>query len=155
MARYLEDLVVGAEYRSAGRTITESDIVAFAGISGDFSPLHTDELWVRANTPFRGRIAHGLLVLGISSGLATPGLQELEVVAYLEERRRFTAPTYPGDTIHAVFTVTSARPSASRPGLGVATVEVAVVNQRGETVQAGEDVWLVNRRPPEDDDATA
>ena len=87
---YLEDLAPGAEFRSAGRTVTESDIMAFAGVSGDFNRLHTDEPWVRENTPFRGRIAHGLLVLAMSSGLATPGLDDVEIIAYLEETRRFT-----------------------------------------------------------------
>ena len=93
MPTYLEDLAPGAEFRSAGRTVTESDIMAFAGVSGDFNRLHTDEPWVRENTPFEGRIAHGLLVLAMSSGLATPGLDDVEIIAYLEETRRFTGPT--------------------------------------------------------------
>jgi 3-hydroxybutyryl-CoA dehydratase len=147
MPAYLEDLEPGAEFRSAGRTITESDIMAFAGVSGDFNRLHTDEPWVRDHTPFRGRIAHGLLVLSISSGLATPGLDELEVIAYLEETRRFTGPTYPGDTIHAEWRVTEVRPSSSRPTTGVVTLDVEIRNDRGEAVQSGRDVWLVARRP--------
>jgi len=144
---YLEDLTPGAEFRSAGRTMTESDIMAFAGVSGDFNRLHTDEPWVRENTPFEGRIAHGLLVLAMSSGLATPGLDDVEIIAYLEETRRFTGPTYPGDTIHVRCRIDDARPSGSRPTMGVVSLEVEVRNQRDEVVQSGRDVWLVARRP--------
>lgn len=147
MPTYLEDLEPGAEYRSAGRTVTESDIMAFAGVSGDFNRLHTDEPWVREHTPFDGRIAHGLLVLAISSGLATPGLEDVEIIAYMEESRRFTAPTYPGDTIHAEWRIGEVRPSRSRPGTGVVALDVDVRNHRGEVVQSGRDVWLVAARP--------
>jgi 3-hydroxybutyryl-CoA dehydratase len=144
---YLEDLEPGQRFESVGRTVTEADIANFAGVSGDFYLLHTNEEWVRANTPFEGRIAHGLLVLAISSALKTPVLGELEVIAYLEATRRFTAPTYPGDTIHVVHTIEEARLSKSRPGTGVVSISVYVLNQRGETVQNGRDVSLVAARP--------
>jgi acyl dehydratase len=144
---YLEDLEPGAEYRSAGRTLTESDIMAFAGVSGDFNRLHTDEPWVREHTPFEGRIAHGLLILAIQSGLATPGLDDVEIIAYMEETRRFTGPTYPGDTINAVCRIEEVRPSSSRPTMGVVLLDIEVRNQRDEVVQSGRDVWLVARRP--------
>lgn len=146
---YLEDLEPGVELRSRGRTVTEADIAAFAGVSGDFNPLHTDESWVREHTPFRGRIAHGLLVLAITSGLATPRLDELAVLAYAEVTRKMVGPVYPGDTIHAVYAVASARPSRSRPGSGVATLTVEVRNQDGEIVQTGSDVLIVATRPDE------
>jgi acyl dehydratase len=146
MTTYLEDLAPGREFRSVGRTVTESDIMAFAGVSGDFNRLHTDEPWVRESTPFEGRIAHGLLVLAMVSGLRTPDFDDVEVIAYLEETRRFTGPTYPGDTIHAVWRVESARPSSSRPGMGVLTIAVEVRNDRDEVVQTGTDVLLVSAR---------
>src|SRR5207249_4964556 len=78
-----DQLEIGDTFLSGGRTMTEADIMGFAGLSGDFNPLHTDEEWVTANTPFTRRIAHGLLVLAISSGLRTPGLDGLNIVAYL------------------------------------------------------------------------
>jgi len=143
---YLEDLPVGLEVTTARRTVTESDVMAFAGISGDFNPLHTDELFVRERTPFRGRIAHGLLVLAISSGLQSE-LDRVESVAYLEAQREFVAPTYPGDTIQATWKVEGSRPSRSRPGTGVVRLRVEVINQDGEVVQRGTDVWLVSERP--------
>src|SRR5207248_714142 len=136
----------GLEVTTARRTLTEADVMAFAGISGDFNPLHTDETFVRERTPFRGRIAHGLLVLAISSGLRSE-LVDVESVAYLSAQREFVAPAYPGDTIQAKWNVEESRPSRSRPGTGVVTFRVEVVNQDGEIVQRGTDVWLVAARP--------
>jgi 3-hydroxybutyryl-CoA dehydratase len=147
MMHYLEDLVPGERLVSVGRTVTEADIMAFAGVSGDFNQLHINEQWVRENTPFTGRIAHGLLVLSIASGLRTPGLDNLAVIAYLEETRRFVAPTYPGETIFAEWRIESTRASASRPGTGIVEMAVDVKKTSGETVQHGRDVLLVATRP--------
>lgn len=142
---YLEDIEVGLEMTSARRTITEADIMAFAGLSGDYNPLHTDEIFAREETPFRGRIAHGLLVLSIADGLRNP-FDDWAHLAWLQVQRRFLGPTYPGDTIHAVRRVKEVRPSASRPGTGVVTVNVEVVKQDGEVVQRGTDVLMVAAR---------
>lgn len=149
MTTYLEDFTPGQTFTSVGRTLTEADIMGFAGVSGDFNQLHINEQWVTANTPFKGRIAHGLLVLAISSGLATPGMDDVETIAYLEATRRFVGPTYPGDTIHTVTTVTETRASKSRPGMGVLTTTVEVVNQDGEVVQSGTDAVMITCRPQE------
>jgi len=149
MTLYLEDFTVGQTYRSVGRTVTEADIMSFAGVSGDFNQLHINEQWVTENTPFTGRIAHGLLVLAISSGLATPGMDDVETIAYLEATRKFTGPTYPGDTIHTVTKVVETRPSRSRPGMGVLITTVDVVNQRDEVVQSGTDAVMITCRPAE------
>jgi acyl dehydratase len=146
MTVYFEDLHAGDTFVSAGRTITESDIGAFAGLSGDYNPLHTDETWVRRHTKYRGRIAHGVLVLAISQGLRTPVLDELEVLAFLAVERRFVAPVYPGDTVQAHWGVQSLRPSRSRPQTGVVILEVEVTTQDGTVVQHGTDVDLVGRR---------
>ncbi|MDF5758299.1 MaoC/PaaZ C-terminal domain-containing protein [Spongiactinospora sp. TRM90649] len=141
--RHFGDLTAGETHVSAGRTVTEADIVSFAGLSGDFNPLHTDEQWAAANTPYGGRIAHGLLVLSISSGLRTPGIDELNVLGYLNVERAMVAPTRAGDTIRATQTIAGLRPSRSRPGSGVVTVEVTVADQDGTVVQRGTDVLLV------------
>ncbi|MEU8251452.1 MaoC/PaaZ C-terminal domain-containing protein [Nonomuraea sp. NPDC048916] len=143
MTRYFGDLAVGETHISAGRTVTEADIVAFAGLSGDFNPLHTDAQWVAEHTAYAGRIAHGLLVLAVSSGLRTPGIDELHVLGYLNVERAMVAPTYPGDTIRATQTVTDLRPSRSRPGSGVVTIGVEVARHDGTVVQRGADVLLV------------
>ncbi|MBY4238358.1 MaoC family dehydratase [Rhodococcus fascians] len=125
--------------------MTEADIQSFAGLSGDFNPLHTDQEWVSANTPYRGRIAHGLLVLSMSSGMTTAGLDQLEVLAYMEVQRRMVAPTYPGDTLRVLQTIESMRPSSKQSTAGIVTVNVSVTNQDSAPVQTGYDVLLVRR----------
>jgi 3-hydroxybutyryl-CoA dehydratase len=151
-AIFLEDLEVGREVVTARRTVTEADVAAFAGLSWDVNPLHTDEVFVREHTPFRGRIAHGLLVLSMTSGLRSE-LDDVRSIAFLEVQRRFVAPAYPGDTIHATWRVEETRRSRSRPDAGVVRLSVEVVNQDGEVVQSGTDVWLVAAREHEDGDA--
>jgi 3-hydroxybutyryl-CoA dehydratase len=140
---HFDDLSDGQEFRSSGRTLTEADIMAFAGLSGDFNPLHTDEQWVRANTDFDGRIAHGLLVLAISSGLRTPGIDDWDIRAYLSVERQMVGPAYPGDTLHQHSRISSLRPSRSRPGSGIVIVATSMVNQHDTVVQEGSDTYLV------------
>jgi len=147
LKRYLEDYEIGERLASAGRTITEADIVNFAGLSGDFNQLHIDEEWVRENTPFHGRIAHGMLIAAVSSGIRTRGLDDLEVIAFLEMSRQMKAPVYPDDTIRCEYVVVERRESASRPEAGVLTLDLEVLNQRDEVVQTGREVLLVARTP--------
>lgn len=142
---FLDDLQPGASYTTVRRTITEADIVGFAGLSGDFNPLHTDEVFARDETPFGSRIAHGLLGVSVGSGLRGP-LDDLHVLAFLEVRRRFVAPIYAGDTLHARYTVSSTRRSERNPDRGVVVLGVELVKQDGTTAQMGEDVVLVGVR---------
>jgi 3-hydroxybutyryl-CoA dehydratase len=135
-------IVQGETFTSARRTITEADIMAFAGVSGDFNPLHVDEVFAAQETPFGRRIAHGLLGVAIGSGLRS-GMDDWHLLAFLETRRRFQAPMFAGDTIHIEATVASVRRSASKPDRGVVTVDVRLVNQDGTVVQSGQDVVLV------------
>lgn len=146
MARIsFDDVEVGRRIATLRRTVTEADIVAFAGLSGDFNPLHTDEDWVRERTPFRGRIAHGLLSTAIASGLHSEYAYDWDIVAYLECQRRFQAPVYPGDTLQARYEVVEKRESRSKPETGVVTLAVELVNQDEEVVQSGRDVVLMAR----------
>lgn len=138
-----DQIAVGAEFVSAGRTITESDIVSFAGLSGDFNPLHMDEKWVRENTSFGSRIAHGLLVQSIGEGLACPELGQWKILAFLEVQRKMVAPVYPGDRIEQHYKVTSKRPNTKDPSRGVVELSVLVENQRGEVVQSGYNRYLI------------
>ena len=96
--RYYEEIQIGDHYTSRGRTITEADIVNFSGLTGDWYPLHTDMEYAK-NTVFKQRIAHGMLVLSIGTGLVplTPGFL---VAFYGMEQVRFTNPTFIGDTIY-------------------------------------------------------
>jgi acyl dehydratase len=147
MTVFLDEIEVGAEYVSDSRTVHQTDIARFAELSGDFNPLHVDPDWVQNNTDYNQCIAHGLLMLAIGSGLRCPGLDDWHVLAYLAVDRCMVAPTYPGDTVRAKSVVTDVRPSASRPGSGIVKVEVALVNQDGDTLQSGTDTYLVGARP--------
>jgi acyl dehydratase len=142
---HLEEIEVGASFRTGRRTVTEADIVAFAGVSGDFNPLHTDEIFAREETPFEGRIAHGPLVLSMSYGLGSVR-DEWKILALVECRRRFRAPVYPGDTVWADYEVLETRPSRSRPGTGFVTLGVHIHSDRGHVVQEGRDVVMVASR---------
>lgn len=138
---YFEDFQMGQQIVTAGRTITEADIVAFAGLSGDFNQLHTDAEFAK-HTPFGQRIAHGLLVTAIASGLAAQtGILEGTTIAFREIKEwKFSRPVFIGDTVHVVLEVVGLKP-ARRLGGGVVDIKVDVRNQRDETVMRG--VWAV------------
>jgi len=138
---YYEDIEEGWEVISPGRTMTEADIVNFAGLSGDFNIIHTDAEATKI-TPFGQRIAHGLLGLSIASGLAArnPGAERHRLVAFLGMTWDFRNPVFIGETIY-VKQVVAAKRTISKPGLGIITFDVQVVNQRGELCQEGQ--WKV------------
>ena len=138
---FWEDIEVGAVANSPGRTMTESDIVNFAGLSGDFNVIHTD-VEFSEGTPFGKRIAHGLLGLSIASGLIAraPLAEQHRIMAFLGMTWDFRNPIFIGDTIHVEQTVTEKR-QTKRPGLGIVISSVKVINQRGETCQEGQ--WKV------------
>jgi len=131
-----QPLEVGHSFESAGRTITESDIVNFACLSGDFNRLHVDHEYASA-TPFGQRIAHGLLVLSVLSGLTTQssGYRQLEphVLALIDINCRFPKPTFIGDTIVVRVTVTE-KAGQYRPGKDKVVFRREAINQRGEVV---------------------
>lgn len=143
---YWEEWELGAEFESPGRTVTEADIVAFAGLSGDYNPLHINEEYCR-NTIFGGRIAHGPLVYAIAAGLLFQlHLYDDTLIAFLGfENLKFTKPVKPGDTIHARIKVLEKR-ETSNPDRGVMKRQLHVLNQRGEIVQEGIQAFLLKRK---------
>ncbi len=142
---WFEDFEVGQELATAGRTVTEADIVAFAGLSGDFNPLHVDAEYARG-TPFGERIAHGILGLAMATGLAwQTGFMTGSVEAFLSLEWKFRGPVRIGDTIRARLRVAGTRPMGDSAGLVM--LDVALLNQRDETVQRGQWTILVKRRP--------
>ncbi|HEU5264506.1 MAG TPA: MaoC/PaaZ C-terminal domain-containing protein [Gaiellaceae bacterium] len=143
---YFEDVEVGFRFETPSRTVTEADLVAFAGVSGDFNPLHTDAAFA-AGTIYRERIAHGALVLSFATGLRQRvGLFDGTLLGLLEIRSwRFKAPVRIGDTIRVRNEVTELR-RASKPDRGVMVQRVEVVNQGDEVVNDGEFVMLLKRR---------
>jgi acyl dehydratase len=147
---WFEDFKPGEEHLSPGRTITEADLVNFAGLTGDYSQVHTDEEFCR-KTEFGARIAHGLLGLGIVQGLTSRvNLTQGTGVASLGwDKWRFIRPIKIGDTLRARWRATGKRESRSNPGMGIITDFVELVNQRGEVVQSGEHITMVRKRPHE------
>ena len=142
---YLEDFEIGREYVSPARTVTEADVVNFAGISGDFNPLHMDEEYARKG-PFGKRIAHGALGFIISTGLSNQmGIYEGTTIAFLECTVKYPAPLCIGDTVHAVVTPTEARHS-SKPGKGILKQSLRLVNQNGTTVMESDQVLMMQSR---------
>ncbi len=138
---YFEDFEVGQTFKSVARTVTETDVVMFSGVSGDFNPLHTDAEFA-GKTPFGQRIAHGLLGLSIASGLiARTGILDGTVMAFREvESWKFSKPILFGDTIHVRLEVSSLK-AMRRLGGGLVKINVHVVNQNGDKTQTG--VWSV------------
>ena len=144
--RHWEDFTTGEVLVTGRRTVEAGDVSRFAGLSGDFNPLHTDEEFAKT-TPFGARIAHGILTLAISNGQQNlSGWFEGTALALLGlDRVRFTAPVRFGDTVHTELTVREARP-ASKPGRGVVGFDAVVRNQRGEVVLTYEISVLLRRR---------
>ena len=145
---YFEEFEVGQKMISPGRTITESDVVGFAGLSGDYNQIHTDGQYA-ANSPFGARVAHGLLGLSIASGLALrTGVLEGTVMAFREINSwKFTKPVYLGDTIHVEMEIVETK-AMKRLGGGKVELSFNVQNQDSETVMKG--IWsvLVVSKPP-------
>jgi len=134
---YFEEFQLGQAITSQGRTVTEADVVAFAALSGDWNPMHTDAEFA-ARHPFGQRVAHGLLGLAIASGLAVRlGFLEETVLAFRELGEwKFSLPVYIGDTIHVRATVIETK-EMRRLGGGLVTLKVEILNQDDKVVQRG------------------
>jgi|SRR5687767_7512747 len=143
------DLHVGMTFRSPGRTITDADLVAFAGLTGDYSELHTSEVYARSSQ-FGRRVAHGLLGLAYAHGLMWARTGELRqtAIAFLGIGDwRFVGPVFVGDTIFVNYAIAELRDSRSKPTQAIATFDVEVVNQDGAVVQRGKKTLLVSKVP--------
>jgi 3-hydroxybutyryl-CoA dehydratase len=139
---YFEEFEIGTEIVSPSRTITETDVVTFAGLSGDYTQLHTDEEFAKGSL-FGKRVAHGVLVLSIATGLAVRlGFIEGTALAFRELTWKFSQPVYFGDTIHVKARVKELKPMP-RLGGGSVIFDVWVINQEEKTVQRGEWNMLV------------
>jgi 3-hydroxybutyryl-CoA dehydratase len=144
--RYFEEFEIGNEVETAARTVTETDVVLFAGLSGDYNQLHTDAEFARG-TLFGERIAHGLLGLSIASGLASRlGFVEGTAEAFTALEWKFRGPIKIGDTIR-VRLEARRKKEMRRLGGGFIVFDVAVLNQRDETVQKGTWTVLVRSAP--------
>lgn len=145
--RYFDDLAAGQRFVSAGRTITEADVVGFAGLSGDFNPIHTDAAFA-SDSIYGQRVVYGLLGLSIATGLLDRlGLFSGSAMAMLGIKEwNFVAPVFIGDTVHLELSILGVRPSSSKPDRGIVERQFDLYNQNGDLVQSGRIDVLVRRR---------
>jgi len=136
-ASVFHDIEVGRTVRTQGRTVTESDLTNFAGVSGDFNHLHTDEERM-GDSMFGERIAHGMFVFSAATGLIwqarSPEERASVVAFYGIDRVRFRAPVFVGDTIHVELEVIGKEEHEDGPGTGVIAYDLEVRNGEGTTV---------------------
>jgi len=144
-----DDLFVGMRFRSPGRTITDADLMGFAGLTGDYSELHTSEVYAKSSQ-FGRKVAHGMLGLAYAHGLMWARTGELRetAIAFLGiDGWKFAGPIFVGDTIFVDYELAELRDSRSRPTQAIATFEVKVVKQDGSVVQQGRKALLVSKVP--------
>jgi len=142
--QFFEDIEIGSERRSFGRTITEADFVIHAGHTGDYFPHHVDAAWC-ATQEIGQRIAHGTLVFSVGIGLTATTINP-RAMSYGYDRLRFIRPVHIGDTITTITRIADKRDHPKRTGHGVVVESVDIKNQRDETVLACEHLYLVERR---------
>ena len=143
------DLHVGMAFRSPGRTITDADLVGFAGLTGDYSELHTSDVYARSSQ-FGRRVAHGMLGLAYAHGLMWARTGELRetAIAFLGiDGWRFVAPIFIGDTIFVNYRLAELRDSKSKPDQAIAVFDVEVVTQDKRVVQRGTKALLLSKTP--------
>lgn len=144
-AMHFEEFSVGQRFVTGGRTVTETDVMTYAYLSGDLNPIHVDEVFA-STTQFGRRLAYGQLVTILAAGMRTRlGLLEGTAIAMLETTARYLRPVFIGDTITVEVAVAETRLSG-KGGRGVVRLGLTVRNQHGEAVQEGEVVQLVRCR---------
>jgi acyl dehydratase len=140
-----EDLSIGDRVVTVGRTITEADVVNFAGVSGDFHPEHVNEEYAR-KSPLGGRIAHGLLSMAAATGMVNQtGITEGTTIAVLEMNMKFLKPVRVGDTIRSVFVVHEKK-ETKKPDRGIVLAGLSVLNQNDEPVIDGKVTIMLYRK---------
>ena len=146
--KFFEDIYVADKDKTSGRTITEADIVNFAGLSGDFNPIHIDKQFAE-KTFYKKRIAHGILVFSVASGLFTQCAMNLSmkqnVIALMQINWKFIKPVFIGDTIHLEVEVVEKK-ETSKTDRGIILIKRAVANQTNEVVQHGDVTMMIRRK---------
>ncbi|MDE5416297.1 MaoC/PaaZ C-terminal domain-containing protein [Alkalihalobacterium chitinilyticum] len=140
--KFFEDFEIGQKWKSRARTITETDIVMFSAFSGDWYPLHTDIEYAKT-TLFKQRIAHGMLVLSVGTGL-TRMEPEIIVANYGVDKLRFIQPVFINDTIHVELEVLDLQDKGN--GTGVVTTKQQIVKQNGDPAIVGISKALINKK---------
>ena len=145
--KYFEEFAVGDEYLSPSRTLTETDVVLFAAMSGDYNELHTSEEFGKS-TQFGKRIGHGLLGLAVSHGLFFRlGLLEGTAIAFLGvESWNFEGPFFIGDTIRVKIRVAEKKESKKKPDRGIVKFFFEVMKESRSRIQSGYQSIMVKRK---------
>jgi len=149
MGRFYEDLQVGETFITSGRTVTETDIVLFGALTGDFNPIHMDEEFCKQHSIYKTRVAHGLFVLALAEGLVyrTGLFDGVRAVSLGWNNVRFVKPVFIGDTLHLEFKIVEKRESRSKPDFGIVTMLYQVKNGKNEVVlEAYHNVMVPKRR---------
>jgi acyl dehydratase len=141
---YVEDYVVGAQRKTSGRTIKETDVILHAGHSGDFFPHHVDAEFAR-KTSFGERIAHGTMTFTIGIGLTASQINPV-AFTYGYDRLRFPKPVFIGDTIYTRVTIKAKEEDAKRPGFGRVVEACEVINHRDDVVLYCEHILIVQMK---------
>ncbi|MBI1279627.1 MAG: dehydratase [Anaerolineaceae bacterium] len=143
---YFEEIEIDQTMVTRGRTITETDIVQFAALTGDYNPMHTNAEYMK-NHPMGQRVAHGMLTLSYAVGqLYQLGFMERTVLAFRGLEMKFSLPVFIGDTVHVRLTVKEKK-EMKRLGGGNVIAEVKILNQEGKTVQSGTMELLLASKP--------
>lgn len=145
--KFYEELEVGDEFVTPARTITEADILMYAGLTGDYNPVHTDAEWCRENNIYKQRIGHGLMGLAYVDGLIFRlGLFDGTGLATLNWNWDFKGPILVGDTLHAITKITMKR-ETKKTERGIINEHVTLMNQRGEVIGEGDHLNMIRRLP--------
>lgn len=143
--KFYEEIQIGDERLTPRVTVTEGHVLAYAGVAGDFSPIHMDEIYAQS-TVFGGRIAHGLMGLSLTDGMKVQSGFFRDGIA-LGWSWNFKRPIRIGDTLQVKFRVADMRIPKSRDDMGILTIAIELLNQHGEVVQEGEHRLMVPRKP--------
>ena len=142
----LEDLPLGRQFKTIGRTVTEPDIVNFINTIGMTEVLFTNQEFLHGEAGYEGRLAPGSLVYCFAEGLLAQSTMQGTGLAFLGMELKILGPTYAGDTLHVECEVIESRQSESRPGRGLVRTRNSVVNQRGEVVMQYTPLRMIKRR---------
>ena len=144
--KYFEEFAPGDRFVSGGHTVSEAEVYSFAGLTGDYNPLHVNEEYAKTATVFKTRVAHGLFGVALAAGMVYQlGINEGTTMALLETTEQFKAPLFIGDTVHAVVIVDETRPT-SKPDRGIVKMQVELRNQRDELVMHQLQTVLLKRK---------
>jgi acyl dehydratase len=141
--KYFEDYPPDHRRSTAGRTVSEADIILHAGQTGDFFPHHMDEEWCKTQ-PFKKRIAHGTLIFSMAIGLTAALVNEVSMT-YGYDRLRFIKPVFIGDTLQVTVSIKEKK-DHKKPGFGLVTELVEAFNQHRELVMVCEHILMVEKK---------